>query len=498
MLVTLIIQDVRKRHDMDDKELNKSSGEEVNSETSALANRSRKIGVVLPILPADFWKKRPVLEHIQQAARSRRRSPDVVFHSVLARLAAYTSCNLTVQTGIGNPRGASLNYFVGIIARSGGGKSSAASIASSLIKRPQVVKMSVGGKPIYGELDCQEGPIGSGEGLCESYMGMVPVEVETGKERADGSPIMRTDKVKEQVRHNSFIQIDEGQILEQLATRKSATIGPIMRSAWTCDELGQQNASKETTRVIPSGSYSLGLVAGFQFETAMPILGDTATGMAQRFVWCSTFDRDVPKQKPAWPGPLNINSDILVCSTHTEMQLPPSIISLLDEDAKNILDPDNEDNNNEYDAHKPLTLIKVAGLLALLDGRHIINEEDWELSVMVWDTSCGVRDAIIGWTVKLEDKRNVAKDSQYVTREMALHNEKLAADSRLLAIARRIGLKIHQDNSLDTLNKVKMKLRGGVNGERKYFDGAIALAENKDWIIVEDTSIKPGPSVPAS
>lgn len=493
------------RHDMDNTATNHLAYEVTtdhsDSVLASVTSISKVNGVILPILPAEFWKKRSVLEHIQQAARSRRRSPDVVFHTVLARLAAYTSHNLTVQTGIGNPRGASLNYFVGIIARSGGGKSSAASIASSLIGKPQIVKMSVGGKPIYGELDCQEGPIGSGEGLCESYMGMVSVEVDTDKCNADGSVKTRIEKVKEQVRHNSYIQIDEGQILEQLANRKSATIGPIMRSAWTCDELGQQNATRETTRVIPSGSYSLGLVAGFQYETVMPIMSDTATGMAQRFMWCATYDKDVPKKKPVWPGELAIDLNILVCNSHTEMVLPDVIMDKLDLDAMNILNPDSVDSN-EYDAHKPLSLIKIAGLLALMDGRRTINIEDWELSTMVWETSCGVRDAILGWTVRLENKRNDYKNAQYVSREMALHNAKVQSDVKVVAIATRIANKVHTsaqtDSDLNTLNKAKKLLRGGVNGERQYFDAAIKYAESMDWIIVEDSAISPGASQPGS
>ena len=39
-------------------------------------------------LPDDFYAARPVLAHISQAARTRQRSRDAVFHVVLARIAA--------------------------------------------------------------------------------------------------------------------------------------------------------------------------------------------------------------------------------------------------------------------------------------------------------------------------------------------------------------------------------------------------------------------------
>jgi hypothetical protein len=46
-------------------------------------------------LPAAFWDARPILKHIQQAAHSRGRCPDVALYAVLARVSSQVSpdCN---------------------------------------------------------------------------------------------------------------------------------------------------------------------------------------------------------------------------------------------------------------------------------------------------------------------------------------------------------------------------------------------------------------------
>ena len=38
---------------------------------------------------------------------------------------------------------------------------------------------------------------------------------------------------------------------------------------------------------------------------------------------------------------------------------------------------------------------KMAALLALLDRRGEVNVEDWQLAGVMWETSCGVRDAVL-------------------------------------------------------------------------------------------------------
>ena len=159
--------------------------------------------VALPTLPQKFWDAKPVLKHIQQAAHSRSCSADGVFYSVLARLAAYKSYNITVETGIGGLNGASLNLLVALIGYPGGGKSTSAEISADLFPLPLVPLMKVQGEMILGKLDCPELPIGTGEGLCEAYMGSV--KEPTGDVNKNGTA--KVESKRTQVRNNYFLML---------------------------------------------------------------------------------------------------------------------------------------------------------------------------------------------------------------------------------------------------------------------------------------------------
>ena len=66
----------------------------------------------------------------------------------------------------------------------------------------------------------------------------------------------------------------KGQTLNQQGKRQGNIVLPTIRSAWNGETLGQSNAQEETTRHVPAGSYSLGMVIGYQKDTAQEMLGD--------------------------------------------------------------------------------------------------------------------------------------------------------------------------------------------------------------------------------
>ena len=103
----------------------------------------------IPTLPPTFYDS-PALKHLRQGALSKRTAPDAVLHSVLARLSAFTAADL-VLPGINGPE-SPLNYFVAVIAPSGGGKSTGAGIARMLLPAPEHL------------WDRDDIPVGTGEG----------------------------------------------------------------------------------------------------------------------------------------------------------------------------------------------------------------------------------------------------------------------------------------------------------------------------------------------
>ncbi len=344
----------------------------------------------MPILPEDFWATRDELQHIRDAAHSRLAAADLVLHAVLAKIAAMSSHELVFDSGRGR---SSLNYFAAVIGPSGIGKTSGASAVDEyLLPTPGYLTPSTDltvPEPFYDGL-----PLGSGEGVAEAFMGMTEVEVDTKK---NGDPI--TKKVRAMVRHNVLVVVDEGETFTRLGERTGATVSTTLRSAWVGTTIGQANGRDETTRILRAHSYSLGMVVGFQPHTALPLLVDTATGTAQRFAWVSAADPNLPDEAVAHPGELKslAKSLMLPASEFAEartgtMKFPDTIIAELRRD--HIAKIRGEVIVDERDSQAPLMRAKMAALLALLNGRHEVDEEDWKLASTMWKTSCQVRDHV--------------------------------------------------------------------------------------------------------
>lgn len=340
----------------------------------------------LPTLPLSFWEARPVHAHIRTAAHSRLASADLVLHAVLAKIAGMSSHELWFDSGRGR---SSLNYFAAAVGASGIGKTTgAAAVDDELLPVPGYLRAALDGltpDPFYDGL-----PLGSGEGIAESYMGMTEVEVDTKK---NGDPIMR--KVRAMIRNNVFVSVDEGETFTRLGERTGATVSTTLRSAWVGATIGQANGRDDTTRIIKAHSYSLGMLVGFQPHTALPLLTDTATGTAQRFTWVSASDPTMPDDPVEHPGPISVplGDEVFGNTARTgTMTFPAGIKAELRRD--HIAKIRGELVVDEHDSQAPLMRCKLTALLALLDGRVEVTNEDWDLAAVLWETSCAVRNTV--------------------------------------------------------------------------------------------------------
>lgn len=350
------------------------------------------------VLPGSFWDSRPGLAHIRDAAYARMGSADVALHVVLARLAGMHPHAERLDTGIGGGPMV-LNYFVALAGHSSAGKSSSAELAQNILPGP----------PAGSGTGFSDGlPIGSGEGLAEAFMGVVEVEQEPGPTGRAKAP----KKVRKQVRHNAFVYVDEGEQIVRLMERSGATIGEALRRAWSGATLGQQNGTDDTTRVIPRGSYALGMAIGFQPEFTWQLLRDTA-GTPQRFVWVWATDPSVPLDGPGDPGVLPWAPRRKEAQSNPLAGLGGVQGTWSGEDWREpdpmTLDPEIKRGIRErawqartgvtgdpgLDGKRDETCVRIAALLALLDGRGQVGHEDWELAGVVWETSCRVRDHLV-------------------------------------------------------------------------------------------------------
>lgn len=429
-------------------------------------------------LPDEFWESRPSLSHIRQAAYARNRSATVVLLATLARLASLQSHETRVDTGLST---ASLNMMICAVGPAGAGKTSGLRIARELIVPP----FAIAGADGY-----RDGvPLGSGEGVAELFMGEAREEHPT-ETMKDGSP--KYVKVRKQVRHNAYAAVDEGETLFRLAERSGSTLMTTLRSAWVGETIGQANASAESTRIIKEGQYSLGLVIGVQPVKAGPLFDDAAGGTPQRFCWAHTSDPDIPEEAPEHPGELLI-------STSTG----PRNITVVDSIKARIRAEDRAANTGELvrdplDTHEPLHLAKLGALLATLDGRDEVTEDDWDLAKQVWAMSCAVRNGVIQAvkrTVRAQQVEAYQRDAErrlVVAQAEETHEEK-RADSTLVAAAISMGRRVWKVGycSRADLNKA---IAG--RAKTKYGPGlvsdAIELAVQRGYIAAKEQGFGPG------
>lgn len=418
-------------------------------------------------LPEAFWS-RPSHQHIRKAAWSRGRSADVVMYGILARLAATASHELRFDAGLGE---STLNLFVALVGASGTGKSAGHDVAAEVIGVPKYLQEPGSFPDGLG--------VGTGEGLAELFMGW------DKRECADSGGKMKSEKVRAQVRHNALVYIDEGQTLTQMIGRTGATIGPVLRSAFTGATLGQANAQIETTRHIPARSYSLGLVIGYQYATAQPLLADSAGGTPQRFLWASVIDPNLPDKQPEWPGTLASNLE----RTDTYFGAPvigtvkfaPEIRQELWQANAAKVRGEAQDAN-ELDSHGSLVRCKVAALLAILDGRLMVTSEDWGLARIVWDTSCAVRESLVGYgkeqaRIKAEASHATAAVREQRVMEGREEYEEKAVERVAHLLAKYVSL--CPEGQYATEGALKKALSGR---DRKWFKDALTMARERNWI----------------
>ena len=322
--------------------------------------------------PDEFWNARPYLQHIRQAALSRLVAPAAVLGAVLARVAAFTPPSTCLPPTIGTV--APLSTYVALLARSGGGKSSSVGCAAELL--PIIPAGCIG--PLA---------LGSGEGLVESYFEMT--------DDVDGNG--KKTRVKRQTRHGALFTLDEGQALAEMGNRKGATIMPVVRTAWTGGDPGQANASIETRRTLRQGSYAVGIVSLWQYKAAARLLEDADGGTPQRFVFLDTTDRTISIDAPEWPGPLGWTPPPAIVMNgimgHRHLELHPDIAHEIK--SHHVAAHRGDVAVDPLDVHRGLAKAKVAGVLAVLDGRHHIDLDDWALAETIMAHSDSVRSWIV-------------------------------------------------------------------------------------------------------
>lgn len=432
-------------------------------------------------LPDEFWDSRDALRHIRQAAHARQRSAPAVLQAVLARVAAVSPHTYQLPPIVGST--APLCYFAVGVAHSGVGKSSASAIATELLPVPT-------GRDVADQL-----PIGSGEGLAEVLFDIVEEPGANGKAR----------KIKRQVRHNAYVYVDEGQLLGTIGNREGSSLTPTLRTIWSGGTIGQTNASTERKRIVKAGTYTFGVFVGLQPAKAAALLDDADGGTPQRFAWARATDPTIPDEPPEWPGRLewsvpmpNTTDERIRLQLQGALDIAESIA-----DEIRTLDLSRArggEESDSLDGHSGLLQLKMAALLALLDGRMNVSEEDWALAATLKASS----DAVRAWVVHsvITDKTKKITETRQRRAADAVAADEAVEARRIVDCARKIAVKVWAEADRWTVAELRRSLS---QIQRLVFSDALAHAIAEGWVVdvaeegqgQDKKAVRPGSSRPS-
>src|SRR5690606_19513817 len=233
---------------------------------------------------ADLWDASPRIRHIAQAADSLGRNRFALLAAVLIRILARVDagiCLAGAEDGSVGSR-AALNLGVALVGSSGQGKSTLQEMSGVLVPTPGIEQ-----KP------------STGQGLIQEYL--------------EWDDVNQKHNLIADPRRLFFF--DEVDTLSASSADKTSTLMSELRTMLTGGATGTANATAQRRRFLPARSYNFQMMLNIQPTRAGNLLSDRDAGTPQRFIWVTVTDpsRAVhPKDRPAWPGPLEWSDAFLL------------------------------------------------------------------------------------------------------------------------------------------------------------------------------------------
>lgn len=425
----------------------------------------------LPLIPDRVWEQRSWLRAIRDRAQETTAVPDATLGAALAIYASAVPHNVKIRTGIKGDLGASL--LVGVVSGSGLGKSSGWDLA----------------RREFSPLDAPTPKANpTGEGIAEELMGWVSKDV---LDPSSGD----VKKVKEhvQVGHNALFTIGEGEAMNVAMERSGSMLGPTLRLLFSDEALGTATASIERHRNIPAGSYSIGVVALYQEPTAMRIVNDTDTGMAQRVLW---FSGHSPSAAPTGMDQAYrfVSPHITGLDQEEGPDGSPQYILKVEASITERLRAEDAAKRDGYslgdvnrDSQKPVLVAKIAALACLIEGRTLITKADWQLAEELYMASRAIQDELIEFAeeqdrAKRQEVAAKAGEADHIRKTFRAEVEKVAA-----AFTRKVRNLGRLVSRRDLHNAVSVR-------RRAYMAEALEMAVlEKGWLKEIDGKFELGP-----
>jgi len=411
-------------------------------------------GPTVPVLGEDFWNRRPVLSAIRDAARSRLVSPDALLIATLARWSAMTPPSYKLPPVVGGV--GSFDFLGCVVAETSGGKSAANAVARDLVVN-------------VNELVMMDYPVGSGEGLVQSFF--VPEMGENDK--PTGKQV-----VGKQALHFS---VDEGMALMGQAGRSGTVILPTLCSAWSGDTLGQQNADATRRRVIPAGKVRVACVINMQASNGWRLFEDdvAALGFPGRLLFGSAHDPNAVLDAEMGE-PISFPNLPIYGMTGVVLQYDPAITAEIKQ--RRIGTLTGEVAIEAVKSQHLLLQCKIAGLFTLQDGRSDVSLDDWAIAGELIRVSSETLDAMVSLKRLHDRDRSHALGASIAEREMVA--EDIKERQYIAKLAARI-----RDHCTATPAPNKLARKLCSSDTRHRFEPALALAIHNGWVSVADDAI---------
>lgn len=321
----------------------------------------------------EFYDQRPWMAACRQMAEAVGGSPAAHLLAFLARWATLIPPGYSIPPINGAP--SSFDLLCVIAGTSGSGKTSPMRNAARMLPvQRKDLRMGLG--------------IGSGEGVIEAFYSIDEVRGDDGK----------THKERGKNIAGVNFAVSEGLIFVELAGRGGTTHVTRLCDAWSGAALSTANASAETFRHIPEDQYRLTMVMGIQAKQSHELMTDTAAsqGFVGRLLFAWTEEpRAAPRPRPPEPFVLPVPPEVATPKTKeapktyqpTYLEYPDEVYAEIQgaSDARVGTDVPVEDH------HHDLLRCKVAGIVALMDGRTSVSLEDWAIATALVAHSRSVR-----------------------------------------------------------------------------------------------------------
>lgn len=322
---------------------------------------------------ADFWYATDNLKLIFEASMARLCSPWAVLAYCAARALTLIPPEVTLPPIVGGK--GSLNWFAALADNSGGGKSSAASVAKELVAPPRQIP---GG--LFPEDMVREKAIGSGEGMIGQFH-------KPPAKKGDPPEI-----------HTSVMFVaDEIDSLTAMGQRSGSTTLSIIRTAFTGGTIGFSYIARGRDVHVHSHTYRMTLIANVQPARAAGLFGDAGGGTPQRFMWFPASDprltfegADHEKffQEIDLPQGFAFQQSYPMDRGH--LVIPSEARDLIVRERVKA----SQGRTDALDGHALFCREKFAFALAVIDGRLSMSLEDWRLSGIAAEVSTRTRE----WT----------------------------------------------------------------------------------------------------